>query len=113
MKISSISGLTYSVKDLDRTAEFYESLGFRPGKRDDHQLTCYVNWFWVTFSTDANGEPGEGPTLYLKVDDIDDAYGAVLAQGLTPSTEPRKDRAGRREFLLLDPDDNRLVFFGK
>jgi catechol 2,3-dioxygenase-like lactoylglutathione lyase family enzyme len=113
VKISSISGLTYSVKDLDRTAQFYETLGFRPGKREDHQLTCYVNWFWVTFTTHHNGEPGSGPTLYLKADDIDDFYGAVLAQGFTPLTEPRKDRSGRREFFLLDPDGNRLAFFAK
>ena len=113
MKISSISGLTYPVKDLDQTAEFYESLGFRVGKRDDHQLTCYVNWFWVTFTTDHNGESGSGPTLYLKVDDIDDYYGAVLARGFMASTEPRKERSGRREFLLLDPDGNRLAFFAK
>ena len=113
MKISSISGLTYPVKDLGRTAEFYQSLGFRLGKRDDDQLTCYVNWFWVTFTTHSNGEPGPGPTLYLKVDDIDDAYGAVLAQGLTPPAEPRKDRHGRREFFLLDPDGHHLAFFAK
>lgn len=113
MKISSISGLTYPVKDLDRTAEFYQNLGFRLGKRDDHQLTCYINWFWVTFTTDHHAEPGSGPTLYLKVDDIDDYYGAVLAHGLATSTEPRKDRSGRREFFLLDPDGNRLAFFGK
>jgi catechol 2,3-dioxygenase-like lactoylglutathione lyase family enzyme len=113
VKISSISGLTYPVKDLGRTAEFYESLGFRPGKRDDHQLTCYVNWFWVTFTTHHNGEPGSSPTLYLKVDDIDDFYGAVLARGFTALTEPRKDRSGRREFFLLDPDGHRLAFFAK
>jgi catechol 2,3-dioxygenase-like lactoylglutathione lyase family enzyme len=115
VKISSISGLTYPVRDLDKTAEFYETLGFRSGKRDAGQLTCYVNWFWVTFTTDHpdDTQPGDGPTLYLKVDDIDDFYGAVLAHGLTPSTEPRKDRSGRREFLLLDPDGNRLAFFAK
>ena len=113
MKISSISGLTYQVKDLERTAGFYEQLGFRPGKRDDHQFTCYVNWFWVTFTTAQDGEPGSGPTLYLKVDDIDDCYGAVLAHGFTPSTEPRKDRSERREFILLDPDGNRLAFFAR
>jgi len=113
VKINSISGLTYSVKDLDRTAEFYQSLGFRPGKRDDHQFTCYVNWFWVTFTTHLNGNSGSGPTLYLKVDDIDDFYGAVLAHGLTASTEPRKDRSGRREFIMFDPDGNRLAFFAK
>jgi catechol 2,3-dioxygenase-like lactoylglutathione lyase family enzyme len=113
VKISSISGLTYRVEDLDRTAEFYDMLGFRPGKRDDNQLTCYVNWFWVTFTTHHNGESGSGPTLYLKVDDIDDFYGAVLAHGFTPSTEPRKDRSGRREFILLDLDGNRFAFFAK
>ena len=115
MKISSISGLTYRVHDLDRTAEFYGTLGFRPGKRDDSQFTCYVNWFWLTFTTDAEGaaEPGSGPTLYLKVDDIDDFYGGVLAHGLNPSSEPRKDRSGRREFVLLDPDGHRLAFFAK
>jgi catechol 2,3-dioxygenase-like lactoylglutathione lyase family enzyme len=116
MKIGSISGVVYLVNDLHKTAEFYEMLGFRPGKRDDHQFTCYVNWFWLTFTTDhdqANVEPGSGPTLYLKVDDIDDCYGAVLANGLTPVGEPRKDRSGRREFSLFDPDGNQLVFFTK
>ena len=116
MKINSISGMVYPVRDLDRTAEFYELLGFRLGKRDDHQLTCYINWFWLTFSTEpghAATHPGAAPTLYMKVDDIDECYGALLAHGLTPSTEPRKDRSGRREFLLLDPDDNRLTFFAK
>jgi catechol 2,3-dioxygenase-like lactoylglutathione lyase family enzyme len=114
MKIGSISGLLYPVRDLDRAAEFYRTLGFRPGKRDDRQLTCYVNWFWVTFTLDhedAGAVPGSGPALYLKVDDIDDCYGAVLAAGLSPCGEPRRDRSGRRQFLLLDPDGNRLVLF--
>jgi catechol 2,3-dioxygenase-like lactoylglutathione lyase family enzyme len=116
MKISSISGLVYPVRDLDRTAEFYQTLGFRPGKREDRQVTCYVNWFWVTFTLDGyetGPEPGSGPTLYLKVDDIDDFYGAVLAHGLTPSSEPRKTRTGRREFVLVDPDGHQLAFFTK
>jgi catechol 2,3-dioxygenase-like lactoylglutathione lyase family enzyme len=116
MKISSISGLTYPAHDLDKTAEFYETLGFRTGKRDDRQLTCYVNWFWVTFTTghdSGDAKPRPGPTLYLKVDDIDDFYGAVLAHGLTPSSEPRKDGSGHRQFLLLDPDGNPLAFFAK
>ncbi len=116
MKISSISGLVYQVTDLDKSIEFYESLGFRIGKREDHQATCYVNWFWLRFVVDPNADatkPELGPTLYLKVDDIDDYYGAVLANGLTPSTEPRKQRSGTREFLLQDPDGNTLAFFAK
>jgi catechol 2,3-dioxygenase-like lactoylglutathione lyase family enzyme len=92
-KISSISGLVYRVRDLGKTVDFYESLGFR-------------------VVADA-GEPEPGPALYLKVDDIDDYYGALLANGFTPSTEPRKQRSGAREFLINDPNGNSLAFFGK
>ena len=114
MKISSISGLVCRVRDLDKTVEFYESLGFRVGKRDDHEATCYVNWFWLRFVADAaTGEPEPGPALYLQVDDIDDYYGALLANGFTPSTEPRRQRSGAREFLIKDPDGNALAFFAK
>jgi catechol 2,3-dioxygenase-like lactoylglutathione lyase family enzyme len=115
MKISSISGLVYRVRDLDTTVSFYESLGFRIGKREDDQATCYVNWFWVRFVEDSGRAGGSepGPTLYLKVDDIDDFYGAVVANGHLPSTEPRKQRSGSREFLLDDPDGNTLAFFAK
>ncbi|MFB9237662.1 VOC family protein [Plantactinospora siamensis] len=116
MKINSISGLRYLVKDLDRTAEFYQLLGFRIGKRDESEVTCYINWFWVIFSVDPAGAaaaPDLGPALYLKVDDIDDSYNALLANGLSPASEPRKDRSGRKEFVLLDPDGNSLVFFTK
>lgn len=116
MKINSISGLTYRVRDLDTTVSFYESLGFRIGKREDGEATCYVNWFWVKFVEDADGAETDvevGPTLYLKVDDIDDCYGHVVANGHVPSTEPRKKRAGGREFFLDDPDGNTLAFFAK
>lgn len=116
MKIGSISGLIYRVKDLDKTVEFYESLGFRIGKREDDQATCYVNWFWLTFTTagDPAPAPEHLPVLHMKVDNIDDYYGAVLAQGYAPETEPRKKQpSGRREFLLRDPDGYPLMFFTK
>jgi catechol 2,3-dioxygenase-like lactoylglutathione lyase family enzyme len=123
MKLSSVSGLTCDVADLDRTVAFYESLGFRIGKRDDAQATCYVNWFWMTFNaadaaeTAADGprEPSAvaGPAVHLKVDDIDQAYQDVLAAGHKPEGEPAKRTGGGKEFVLLDPDGYRLVLFYK
>lgn len=116
MKINSISGLVYRVKDLDKTVEFYETLGFRIGKRDDDEATCYVNWFWVRFVTDTESDAtvnDAAPTLYLKVENIDDFHGEVLANGFTPLTEPQKLRTGQREFLMNDPDGNRIAFFAK
>jgi predicted lactoylglutathione lyase len=113
MKMSSISGVICYVKDLDETAAFYESLGFRM-KRDADQLTAYVNWFWITFRTQEEQPAvrGAGTYLYIKVEDIQEFYEGVLALGRKPATEPTK-KAGMIEFELTDPDGYNLVFFWK
>jgi catechol 2,3-dioxygenase-like lactoylglutathione lyase family enzyme len=114
MKLASVSGLTCQCADLDRTVAFYESLGFRLGKRDDKQATLYVNWFWMTFSAaDGPVEPGLGPVIQIKVDDIQQAYEEVVAAGHKPEGEPAKRAGGGSEFSLNDPDGYRLVLFYK
>lgn len=55
MKLNSISGITCLVKDIQKTAAFYEALGFRIGKQDEQRLTCYVNWFWIDFVAAGQG----------------------------------------------------------
>lgn len=124
MKVNSISGVLCYASDLDRTETFYESLGFRIGKREAGRLTCYVNWFWVTFvaadaeeDAELRGEAtaaarGAGLLVYVKVDDLDAYYQGVVEKGMKPAGEPR-ERAGNREFVLRDPDGYRLVFFEK
>jgi catechol 2,3-dioxygenase-like lactoylglutathione lyase family enzyme len=109
VKLNSISGVSCFVKDLDETAEFYEGLGFRIGKREPDRLTCYVNWFWMTFVAEDRGEQN----THIKVDDLDECYQEVVAQGHTPDGEPRKSPGGGREFTLRDPDGYKLVFFAK
>jgi catechol 2,3-dioxygenase-like lactoylglutathione lyase family enzyme len=125
LKLNSISGITCYVKDLRRTAEFYEILGFRRGNEAPGRVTCYVNWFWVTFVAQDHETgpalqkevqlPGEGAGLftYIKVDDVDEAYQGVLAAGMKPDGEPQKRPSGNREFILHDPDGYKLVFFQK
>jgi catechol 2,3-dioxygenase-like lactoylglutathione lyase family enzyme len=125
MKVNSISGVSCLVEDLERTAKFYETLGFRLGNREADRLTCYVNWFWVTFMAQGEqGDPeiqreaalpdkGAGSFLHMKVDNIDDFYDEVLAQGMKPEYEPRRMPTGNREFVLRDPDGYKLVFFAK
>jgi catechol 2,3-dioxygenase-like lactoylglutathione lyase family enzyme len=119
MKLNSISGINCHVRDLSRTAEFYEALGFRRGKEEPDRLTFYVNWFFVTFSTDEQADAAElaskgaGIFLHIKVDDIEDFHRGVVAKGMKPESEPGKRHGGGREFLLRDPDGYRLVFFEK
>ena len=114
MKVNSISGITCDVQDLARTAEFYETIGFRRGKEDADRITFYVNWFFVTLVARESDAPvkGAGVFTYVKVDDLDDYYQAVVAAGLKPEGEPEA-RHGQREFVLRDPDGYGLVFFEK
>jgi catechol 2,3-dioxygenase-like lactoylglutathione lyase family enzyme len=113
MKVNSISGITCHVEDLAKTAEFYETIGFRRGKEEPDRLTFYVNWFFVTFvAGERVKDPGAGISTYVKVDDLDDFYNAVVSKGLKPGGEPQV-RGGNREFVLRDPDGYQLVFFEK
>jgi catechol 2,3-dioxygenase-like lactoylglutathione lyase family enzyme len=115
MKLNSISGINFEVRDLSRTAEFYEALGFRRGKEDEDRLTFYVNWFFVTFTTEdvEPGDRGAGLSLHVKVDDLDDFHRGVVSNGMKPASELQPRRGGGREFLLRDPDGYALVFFEK
>ena len=124
MKINSISGITCYVKDLTKTAKFYKTIGFRPGKQETDRLTFYVNWFFMTFiAQDREDDPqmnkdakhsvkGAGLLTYIKVDNLDDYYKAVVSKRLKPDSEPQV-RHGRREFVLRDPDGYKLLFFEK
>jgi catechol 2,3-dioxygenase-like lactoylglutathione lyase family enzyme len=114
MKPNSISGVAYQVEDLSRTAAFYEALGFRRGKDHPGRATFYVNWFFVTFiEGPRDGEPGSGVSLYIKVDDVDEFHGELVAAGMSPAGQPQKGPSGGREFQLRDPDGYLLVFFKK
>jgi catechol 2,3-dioxygenase-like lactoylglutathione lyase family enzyme len=125
MKVNSISGITCYVQDLARTAEFYETIGFRRGKEEPDRVTFYVNWFSVTFiaqdeEKDAElrkearlKRKGSGLFLNIKVDDVEDFHKAVLSSGMKPAGEPEVRPSGNREFVLRDPDGYKLVFFQK
>src|SRR6187431_2822099 len=101
MKIKSVSGITCYVKNLSKTAKFYEALGFEIKKREADHITAYSNWFWIDFLSMAKGERAEsvksqdlsnrgaGLSIYLSVENVDEFYKELLAKGLKPATEPQ------------------------
>lgn len=125
MKLKSVSGLTFYVADLDKTAAFYESLGFIPNGRTETTVSFRLNWFTVDFVAadsetkedflaEAKATPrGSGVFISCSVDDVDDTYQTVTGLGYQPSSEPRDMPWGNREFVLRDPDGYKLVFFQK
>ncbi len=124
MKIKSVSGFTCYVENLDETAKFYEALGFDIKKRETDHIMAYSNWFWIDFlaiDKSARAEEyakgkaletkGAGVFFYLSVDNVDEFYRDLLANGFQPTNEPQNQPWGNREFMLSDPDGYNLVFF--
>jgi predicted enzyme related to lactoylglutathione lyase len=122
MKLKSAAGMVCYVRDLDTTVEFYEKLGLQFKTRDPGRATAYLNWYRFDFHrADAADAPAWhvspnvdntqiGALFYFSVENVQTAYEEVIASGLQPSSEPIELR-GNREFMLLDPDGYRLVFF--
>jgi catechol 2,3-dioxygenase-like lactoylglutathione lyase family enzyme len=123
MKIKSVSGITCFVKNLNKTAAFYESLGFEIRKREANHITAYSNWFWVDFLAIGKDErtksgketvlsnKGSGVCLYVSIDNVDEFHQYLVSRRLKPSTKPQDQPWGNREFILRDPDGyNRVIF---
>src|SRR5690242_20375289 len=99
MKLKSVSGLTLSVKNINKTATFYEALGFEIRKREPHHITAYSNWFWIDFlaiGKDERAKPsidttnkGGSVLIYLSVDDVDGFHQELVSRKLKPSTKPQ------------------------
>lgn len=122
MKMISVSGIVCYVKDTAKTAEFYEKLGFVFNKRQADHLSIRLNWFWMDFHPQDGDKPefqketnlehkGAGQFVYIKVDNVDEYYQALLDKGLEPASEPMDYPWGNREFLVRDPDGYKLIFF--
>ncbi len=111
------------VKDIKKTAKFYEALGFQFEKREPDHVSIRLNWFWIDFHPqDKEDKPefqkeanlnnkGAGLFLYICVENVDDFYNGLLAKRLKPSSKPRDWPWGNREFVIRDPDGYKLVFF--
>lgn len=123
MKIKSVSGLNLFVKDLGKTAKFYEGLGFDIKKREADHISAYSNWFWIDFWLDSKDNRrtlssqadlksrGGGVSIFLSVDDVDGFHKALKAKGMKPAGAPADEPSGNREFVVRDPDGYNLVIF--
>jgi catechol 2,3-dioxygenase-like lactoylglutathione lyase family enzyme len=122
MKFKSAAGTVCYVKNLERTVEFYERLGFQFKTKEPGRATAYINWWWVDFhQIDAADAPAWhvspnvdnaeiGALFYFSVESVPQAYDELTTDGLRPSSEPIELR-GNREFMIVDPDGYKLVFF--
>lgn len=126
MKMKNVAGIICLVNDLERSVEFYKSLGFEFKKQNPGiSAHAYLNWFWIEllradkvvtedFKPDvAAGNKGAGQYIHINVENADEFYEEIKANGLKSLSEPKDFPWGHREFVLADPDGYKLVFFSK
>jgi catechol 2,3-dioxygenase-like lactoylglutathione lyase family enzyme len=123
MKIKGASAYICYVDDLDKTADFYQKLGLEIKEQTDNRVIIYINWYRIDFvkpgADDYEQFKGEGDSknkgagvfFYFSVDDVDAACEEVKSMGIKCATEPQNTAWGTYEFIVLDPDGYKLVFF--
>jgi catechol 2,3-dioxygenase-like lactoylglutathione lyase family enzyme len=123
MRPNRIAGIVCYVKDIVKTADFYEKLGFVIDTVSSDHLSARINEFWIDFLSQDKEEKvefqkeaklenkGAGQFIYLNVDNVDEYYEYIKERGLNPKYDPRDWPWGNREFMLRDPDGYKLVFF--
>ena len=109
----------FFAQNLDKTAEFYEQLGFEAKKLEDG-VRVTLGDFKLVFvdekKTPIQNESGLTPKglgvfTYVEVDDVDEYFETVKKNGVMPRTEPKGWPWGKREFVVKDPDCYKLVFY--
>lgn len=116
--------IALTVKDIDRSADFYEKLGMEQVANYEHddgsfkiaQLkfgSAILELFWFK---NAEALPDKAQELKtdlrvigtkhfgLKVESLDDALAYFRKLDIRPASEPRVGRTGVRYFFFKDPD---------
>jgi len=117
--IKRFHSILFYASNLDKTAKFYEQLGFKVDRESD-LVRVKLGDFRLAF-IDENQTPiknesdmkpkGLGIYTYIEVEDVDKYFEFIKERGVEPRTEPRDWPWGKREFVVKDPDGYKLVFY--
>lgn len=101
-------------RDLDRTAAFYETLGFRVGFKDEGWMILTRGPLEIEFFPLQLDPWRSCFSACLRVGDLDTLYEAFQRAGLSsdprriPRLTPPEVQHGLRMFALVDPDGSLL-----
>jgi catechol 2,3-dioxygenase-like lactoylglutathione lyase family enzyme len=104
------------ITNAERSLKFYaDGLGFAVDW--SHQLEPGYPWFFsvtrqgqTIFLTEHTGDCEPGGAVYFVVPEADACYGEFSSRGISAERKPVDTPWGTREFVLRDPDGNRLRF---
>ena len=109
--IEHISAVTFAVRHMGQSIDFYTALGFEIFRGDTEASfsTLVAGRAIVNLTVDPEYTPHWWGRTIFRVDDVDTLYDACTAQGLNPEP-PRDAWWGERFFHLTDPDGHELSF---
>lgn len=93
--------------DLDRTAAFYASAGFEEAGRYEGYLLLVSGHSELHFETEPGRTPG---TCFLRVGDATRLWKTLRERGVAGVGPIADQDYGLREFVLTDPDGNKIRF---
>jgi catechol 2,3-dioxygenase-like lactoylglutathione lyase family enzyme len=93
--------------DLDRTASFYSSVGFHESERFDGYLLLHSGGVELHFSLSNEAAPGQ---CFVHVADAMKLWKQLSDLGMAGVGPIAAQDYGLREFVLTDPDGNRIRF---
>jgi catechol 2,3-dioxygenase-like lactoylglutathione lyase family enzyme len=109
--IQHISAVTFAVRDMARSVEFYKKLGFELLYGGEHAAFSSLKAGEALVNLSADPRYGYlwwGRAIF-RVDDVDAHYWTLQAQGPLPEA-PRDASWGERFFHIHDPDGHELSF---
>jgi catechol 2,3-dioxygenase-like lactoylglutathione lyase family enzyme len=108
---TSLDHLYIVVTDLDRSAAFYERLGFAASRWDDYVRLEGDDGMFIGMEQRSDATAGASIELVVRVDDVDRRYDELRAAGFVFDGRPADQEWGARHVWLTDPDGNRLSLF--
>lgn len=110
--------VSLNVKDLQKSVEFYETIGFEEQGGDGEQWCmlknnqCVITLFQgmlneniMTFNPRWNSDAEE-----IEGNDIREIEAALKAKGIEPTLPIKQGESGPAHFIVKDPDGNTLLF---
>ena len=109
--IQHISAVTFAVRDMARSVEFYKKLGFELlyGGESAAFSSLRAGQSFVNLVASPGYEHRWWGRAVFRVDNVDGHYRALQAQGLELES-PRDAAWGERFFHITDPDGHELSF---
>lgn len=114
--LSGIAHVAFRVNDLDKSREFYHTLGFDQafeftdaGKTSVAYIKVNDRQFIELIPRTSDSQPGGILHTCFEAADIESVHKAYVERGLQP-TEPKKARAGNLLFVMHGPDGQLLEY---